>query len=115
MLDFEFAHPDARALDVASGLKYTMRVWETPNPWELARRFSRGYGRCIRLAAAEVEAVPWLIRLRDAASTVWWIGRGLPAGNVGPGLERMQSRLQSTRWLEEHGRRLVDVVAREAG
>ena len=115
VLDFEFAHPDARALDVASGLKFSMRVWEITEPWEIARSFCRGYGRWIRLTGAEVEAVPWLIRLRDATSVVWWIGRGLTMGDIGPGLERMQSSAQSTQWLEEHGRCLVDVVGQEAG
>jgi homoserine kinase type II len=32
VLDFEFAAPAARALDVAMGLRMTMRIWEDPEP-----------------------------------------------------------------------------------
>ncbi len=115
VVDFEFAHPDARALDVASGLNFIMRVWENPEPWEATQRFCHGYGRWIRLAETEAEAIPWLVRLRDAGSTLWWIGRGLAAGDVRPALERMQIRQRPTRWLAEHGQRLVDMVGQEAG
>jgi len=115
VVDFEFAHPDARALDAASGLYFSMRTWEHTEPWERARRFCRGYGRRVRLAPPEVEAVPWLMRLRNATSTGWWIGRGLASGDLGPGLEHIESSRQSIRWLEEHGRRLVDVVGQQTG
>lgn len=38
VLDFEFAAPTPRALDVAMGLRMTMRVWEDPEPWETVHR-----------------------------------------------------------------------------
>ena len=115
VLDFEFALPDARAIDVASGLEYTMRVWENPAPFETARAFCRGYARWGRLTAAEIDALPWLMRLRDAASAVWWLGRALDAGDARPGLERIAHLRTFTRWLGRHAGRLASVVRLEVG
>lgn len=44
VFDFEFAAPDTRAIDVASGLVFTMRIWECDEPTALlmARRFRDG-------------------------------------------------------------------------
>jgi len=75
VLDFEFAAPTARALDVAMGLRMTMRVWENPDPWEMIRRFCRGYTRRLPITHAEVSAMPRLLRLRGAISAMWWLGR----------------------------------------
>ena len=43
VLDFEFACPAPRALDLAMGLRMTMRVWESGDPWPAARRFLESY------------------------------------------------------------------------
>lgn len=67
VLDFEFATSAARALDVAMGLRMTIRVWENPEPWDEARRFCQGYTRWTTLT--EAEAMPWLMRLRALGST----------------------------------------------
>jgi homoserine kinase type II len=112
ILDFEFAGLDARALDLAAGLKYTMRTWENREPLVMARAFCRGYARRAALTADEVEALPWLLRLRDATSSVWWLGRALAAGDAHRGLERIEDMQDFARWLAEHERRLLD-IARE--
>ncbi|MDQ4075070.1 MAG: phosphotransferase, partial [Chloroflexota bacterium] len=113
ILDFEFAGLDACVLDVAASLKFTMRVWGNPDPWEVARRFCRGYRYWNRLTQAEVESLHWLIRLRDAVSTVWRMGRTLAVGNVYPTLGRVEAIQASAQWLQKYGPRLVDVVGEE--
>ena len=113
ILDFEFAGPDARALDLAAGLKYTMRTWENPEPLVMAGAFCRGYARRAALSADEVEALPSLLRLRDATSSIWWLGRALAAGDARPGLERINDMHDFARWLAEHEHRLLD-IARES-
>jgi len=75
MLDFEFAAPAARALDVAMGLRMTMRVWQNPEPWDVVSRFCRGYARWLPVTEAEARALPWLMRLRGAITVLWWLGR----------------------------------------
>jgi Ser/Thr protein kinase RdoA (MazF antagonist) len=52
-----------------------MRLWENPQPLVNAEAFCRGYAQKQRLTAAEIAAIPWLMRLRNAASAVWWFGR----------------------------------------
>ena len=113
VLDFDMAGPDARALDLASGLTFTMRVLENPDPWEPGRAFCRGYAEWVRLTEAEVAAVPQLILLRDAASAVWWLGRGTEAGNPEPGLKRVADMKEHERWLGQNAGRLVETLAQE--
>ena len=113
ILDFEIAGPDARALDLAAGLKYTMRIWEIPEPLVMARAFCRGYARRVALTEEEVEALPRLIRLRDATGSVWRLGRALAAGDARPALEWLEDMRDSARWLTEHERTLLE-IARES-
>ena len=113
VLDFEFATVAARALDVAMGLRMTMQVWENPEPWEVARRFCRGYARWIRMTEAEVLALPQLLRLRTAIPFLWWLGRSgalSDAARVSRHIDNMQ---RLVRWLHRQEQRLVDVVMRE--
>lgn len=115
LLDFDFAAPDARAMDLAQGLEFTMRRWESPEPLAMAGPFCRGYARRGRLSEAEVAAIPWLIRLRDATAAVWWLGRSLTAGDARPQVERLEEMRAAGRWLAENERRLVEIVGREVG
>ncbi len=115
ILDFEFAGPDARAVDVASGLEFAMRPWEgaaAERIWPIAAAFCRGYARWNGLTEAEVTALPWLIRLRDTASTLWHTGQTLARGHG----ERNRSsfeRLRGTaRWLEVYEGDLVATARR---
>ena len=115
VLDWEFATLAPRALDIAMGLRMTMQVWDNPEPWEIARRFCRGYGRWIRLTEAEVLALPQLIRLRTAIPLLWWLGRRETRDDldrIPAHIERVQ---RATRWLDDHAPRLVDLVSGEAG
>lgn len=114
VLDFEFAAPDARALDLAMGLRMTMRVWENPEPWRTVEHFCRGYRRWVRLVEAEAEAIPWLIRLRNAFYATWLMGRALRAGDVRPQLWRIKLMQEFVRWLGAHEQQLVDTLKHEA-
>jgi Ser/Thr protein kinase RdoA (MazF antagonist) len=46
-----------------------MRLWENPQPLVNAEAFCRGYAQKQRLTAAEIAAIPWLMRLRNAS--IW--------------------------------------------
>ncbi len=109
MLDFEVATYDVRAIDVAAGLKFSMRMWEQADPWSIGAGFCRGYARWVRLTGAELEAMAWLMRLRDAASTIWWLGRALAAGRP-PRLQRMKEFRAFVTWLDAHAARLEDIL-----
>jgi Ser/Thr protein kinase RdoA (MazF antagonist) len=102
ILDFEFAAPAARALDVAMGLRMTMRVWEHPEPWAVVRHFCRGYTRWLSLSEAEIQALPWLIRLRGAITVLWWLGRRDVQCDPSIILERIGYARNFAKWLEQH-------------
>ncbi|HWQ14907.1 MAG TPA: phosphotransferase [Roseiflexaceae bacterium] len=108
VVDFEHAQPDARAIDLAAGLFFTLRPWETPVRWEAAAALCRGYRRHVQLTAQEAAALPELMRLRNAVSLVWRFGHQ-PA--------KAPKRLAWTRataaWLERHGGKLVAVAQEE--
>lgn len=115
IVDFEFALPDARAMDVASGLMFAMRVWENPHPWPIAAGFSRGYASHIRLTDREIAAIPLLLRLRNAVSKIFWLGKALDSGEQ----NRIREKVLSIRelqefngWLAAHPHKLLDILAK---
>lgn len=110
ILDFEFAGPDVRAMDLASGLVFTLRLWENPNPLSSAAHFCRGYGQRQRLTAAEIAAIPWLIRVGYATSAVWWFGRGLADGKGVYPMEKVHDMQQMVGWLAVHEQSLLDTL-----
>lgn len=110
ILDFEFAGPDVRAMDVASGLVFTLRLWENPHPLQSAADFCQGYGQWQRLTAAEIAAIPWLIRVGYATSAVWWFGRGLADGKGMYPLEKVHDMQQMVAWLADHEQALLDIL-----
>ena len=101
ILDFEFALPEIRVLDVASGLKYSMRIWERDHPWINGAGFSRGYARFVSLTEREVSALVEVAILRDTVSVIWHYGRAL-AGGRPPHRERLEEMRDSTTWLKAH-------------
>ena len=111
VLDFEFATPSVRALDVAMGLRMTIRVWENPEPWDEIRRFCQGYTRWALLTEAEAAAMPWLMRLRAAIAIVWWIGHAAATGDAGPIPTNITYLQRLVRWLDRYERRFVDVIS----
>ena len=115
VLDFEFAGPDWRALDVGAALKYTLRLWENADPWPAARAYCRGYGQTQRLTAAEVQALPWLIRLRDMAVTLLRLEPAVAARDGESVAEYLRQAHESAMWLAANGAELVRVAARMLG
>ena len=113
ILDFEFATPAPRALDVAMGLRMTMRVWENPEPWDRVRRFYCGYRRWLPLLDAEIRALPGLIRLRGAITVLWWLGRQSAADDPLVALDRIGYLRNFVHWLERYEQAFVEVLLRE--
>jgi homoserine kinase type II len=110
VLDFDYAGPDVRAMDLAAGWKFTVRTWETADPWPATATFFRGYRHWGDITQEEAEALPWLVRLRDAISTTLRLGRGLARGDVRPYLPRITGMQEQVKWLEQRGVRLIEQV-----
>ncbi|MGI8856116.1 MAG: phosphotransferase [Thermomicrobiales bacterium] len=112
LFDFEFATSDVRAIDVASGLVFTMRIWERDAPTALlmARRFRDGYARRSKLTTAEIAALPELMLLRDVVGAIWWLGRDLAAGDTRGSVERIVEVQRRARWLARHAAAFRDAV-----
>lgn len=110
-IDFEFACPAPRGLDVAMALRMTMRVWAQDNPWASAEAFCRGYRRSTHLSTAEAQELPTLIRLRSAMGILWALGRGAPV-NPQRLLEHVGYLQNAVRWLNQHGDRLAGLATR---
>jgi Ser/Thr protein kinase RdoA (MazF antagonist) len=115
ILDFEFAGPDVRAMDLASGLVFTLRLWENPHPLCTATAFCRGYGRWHRLTLAEIAAIPWLIRVGYATSAAWWFGRGIAEGKGIYPMEKLHDMQQMVAWLADHEQALLDMLGTHLG
>ncbi len=115
VLDFEFAGPDWRALDVASALKYTLRWWEGVDPWPVATAFLRGYSQRQRLTAAEISALPWLVRVRDAAVTLLRLAPAVAAREGELVQVYLQQAHDSAAWLNDHAGRLIAIARDELG
>lgn len=114
VLDFEFAAPDVRVLDVAIGLRNMLRVWENEAPWETVGRFCAGYGRWIRLSEGERAAIPWLMRLRNMWLVLKRVGRARTLEEVRPYLQHFEHAREFGQWLATHERRLVEILQTEA-
>jgi len=112
VLDFEFATPAPRALDIAMGLRMTMRVWENPEPWDVIHRFFAGYGQCQRMTKPEVAALPLLIRLRSAIPILWRLKKVTSPEHRIVVLRGIEYLRNLDNWLAANEHRFVEVVAR---
>lgn len=78
VLDFEFAALAPRAMDFTIGLYgFAGLPRAEATYWRLIVAFAAGYQQRSQLSAAEIGAVPTLMRLREATSLVHWMGRGM--------------------------------------
>lgn len=111
MLDFEFAVPGARAMDVASGFQWSLRPWLRAPNWELARAFWSGYTSQVRLLADEIKALPELMRLRNVASGVWWLGRHLTNGVPERSVGRLEWVQRCNTYIGQNRTRLGEMLA----
>lgn len=69
VLDFEIALHDLRALDFAMALAaWGSGLWNTGGEWVMLEAFCRGYFSRMTLTQAEIEALPFLMRLRRSVN-----------------------------------------------
>ena len=108
VLDFEFAGPDVRIIDVASGFKFSMRTWENDAPWQIGKHFYQGYQSQVTLTPLEHTSLITIMCLRDMVSTIWWLGRNL-ADNQTPNPNRMEEFRDFKTWLTTNRTRLEDL------
>jgi homoserine kinase type II len=111
VLDFEFAQPEVRAIDMAAPLVFVMRLWEreTADALAMASAYCRGFGRTAALTEAEIAALPQLMLLRDIVSTIWWLGRDLAEGRTAD-LTRLTELRDFAGWFATHGETLRETV-----
>jgi len=109
LLDFEFASPDLRAMDLAVGLcAFGVVARETSDEWQLIEAFARGYRRRVALMREEIVALPTLLRLQEATALVHWVGRlhrGLTTED--DVARRAADMLGLDDWLRSHGEELI--------
>jgi homoserine kinase type II len=116
VLDFEFAAPDLRAIDVARGLHaWTQGALPDGTAWDAAAAFAGGYGTRATLAPAEARAVAPLLLLGQLAVFVHWANRyrrgmlraDAPADPVAGWAGRL---LRLGDWLAGHKAELADRI-----
>lgn len=110
VLDFEFAGPDLRVLDLAIALVY----WPTPvdedGRWATYEAFVRGYASATPLTGEELDALP-LVSLGAVFAFLMWAIFECLAGTeqwdrIVPLL--MRRALNHGAWLDKNERRLVE-------
>jgi len=108
VLDFELANRDLRALDFTMGL-WAWLNWKGNLNWAFGEAFVRGYRAHIALTEAEIQAIPSLLRLRKAATLVWWAARQ-SRGAAAEGIMEWaaKSALEAEAWIEANGADLVE-------
>ena len=105
IVDFEFTLPDIRIMDIASGLTFSMRIWENKEPWDLVTHFIRGYNQWIKLSELEWASIIDTIILRDTVSVIWWLGRDLANQKI-PNTSRMEDFRNFKSWFENNRAKL---------
>lgn len=113
VLDFEFAGPDLRALDLAVALSWwPARLLGSGDEWPIIAALGQGYTAAAPLNSDEIAALPALLRLRDAASLLHRIRRFQAGYEMA---ERMAERVAHWRWREAwlaaNATRLLDLAA----
>lgn len=111
ILDFEFTCHDLRSMDLASvvaGWAMTGAKGLAPGQeWELIEAFGQAYARRQPMTAAEIEALPLLIRLRRSAIFANFAGLFLsgsaPLETLTYGVD---SAIAGEEWLERNGAEL---------
>lgn len=99
VLDFEFAGKDVRMLDLCTALSWwPINLMGTGKEWEVIDAFGAAFVHDFPLNEEELQAIPAILRLRDAGSLIHRIGRYLA------GLESdavIEKRLKHSLWREE--------------
>lgn len=112
VLDFEFCSWDVRVMDLTVALSWwPVRQLGTGDEWPIIAAFARGYARYVRLAAAEIAALPALYELRAYTSLIHRLGRyraGVSSMEAVVG--RAHAALKREEWLWANGERLMETV-----
>lgn len=112
VLDFEFASPDARVIDFAVGLTMFIAYgWDSGTHLALGGAFSAAYLAACPLEAAEVAAVPLLMRFYRTVSLIHRAGRyrqGL--ADAAEVTERVAALLHLDTWLSTHQREMAQLL-----
>jgi homoserine kinase type II len=117
VLDFEFAAPDLRAIDLARGLHaWTRGALADGTAWEAIEAFAGGYRTRAPLAPGEAGAVAPLLLLSQLAIFVHWANRYrrgmLPAGAPADPVAGWASHvLRLGGWLAAHEAELAGRLA----
>lgn len=111
VLDFEFARPDIRAIDLATGLAAFGGAGWDPAKDHPRLAFAEGYLARLPLTHPELEAMPELMLLIRAGSLLHRAARQ-QMGTASPEdvLARAQALLRRALWLEQHGAALVQAL-----
>ncbi len=112
VLDFEFCGPDLRILDLAYALsQWPYGLWNTGKEWLVIDAFAQGYLRRQRLTSPELEALPYVFRLRDARTIFFRLGRYRQGLETQESMcERIQEILINESWLEKHEKELLSHI-----
>jgi Ser/Thr protein kinase RdoA (MazF antagonist) len=112
ILDFEFAGPDRRAIDVAVGWYWSVGpAWSSGNELPIIRAFLEGYTAVTPLSPLEIEAMPCLARLQRYASVVHWTGRHIAGTSTDERTrEQVQRTLDLDLWLDAHAQDLSAIL-----
>lgn len=104
VLDFEFACMDVRPMDVAIGPgAWPGGLWSTGDEWAVLEAFGRGYLSAHPLESEEIEALPFLMRLRRGATLLHYLGRHRQGLETNEGLLwHVDWVLEMEDWLEQN-------------
>jgi homoserine kinase type II len=110
VLDFEFAGPDLRVLDLAIALSWwPVRVMGTGQEWPIIDTFGRAYCSQFPLTAEELLALPDVLRLREAASFIHRLSRYLTGKETEQRMiDRVAHAFWREKWLMTQGTTLVE-------
>ncbi len=103
VLDWEFAVQDVRAMDSATLLNSILFANGVAPSRSSATLLGHGYCDSIQLTGAEIEALPWLIRLWNAVNLIWRVGHDVATGQQRPiHIDRLLRVQRTAQWLEHH-------------
>jgi len=120
LLDFEYAHPNARALDVALALTHFRCIGPEADEYgtQRARAFLSAYNCCApRLADEELLAVPLLVKVWDFECITFWVHHVARTRNSTAGFdlrERIATSLRSVDWWQQHSAESREALQRAA-
>jgi homoserine kinase type II len=102
VLDWEFAVPDVRMMDVAT-LLMSISISNLSNLQSGTKLIGHSYRTHVQPTKGEIEALPWLIRLWNVVNLIWHVGQCLGSGQKHlHQTERLLRARQMGRWLEHH-------------